>query len=256
LNAAVLGPDCEPGSETWNLFLKDVVREMTQKTGQKCTAVRRILVPHGRIDDLQGELVARLGETVTGHPAGPSVTMGPLATTQQLEDAIVGVARLRGAADLVLGTGERIDGAGAEPGKGFFFGPTLLRARDAHAAEVVHTHEVFGPVATLLLYDGTPEDASRLVALGGGSLVASLYADDTAWVSEMVLRSGAWNGRLYLGSEKMAEQAPGSGIVLPQSVHGGPGHAGGGEELGALRGLGLYMQRVALQGSRAVIDRL
>jgi oxepin-CoA hydrolase/3-oxo-5,6-dehydrosuberyl-CoA semialdehyde dehydrogenase len=120
----------------------------------------------------------------------------------------------------------------------------------------VHTREVFGPVATLIPYDGTPESVSPLLGLGGGTLVTSAYSDDVNWASGIVEGSGAWTGRLYLGSEKMAPMATGSGLTLPQSVHGGPGRAGGGQELGGLHGLDLYLQRVALQGSRSMVSRI
>jgi oxepin-CoA hydrolase/3-oxo-5,6-dehydrosuberyl-CoA semialdehyde dehydrogenase len=257
LNAAVLGPDVEPGSETWGLFLRDVIREMTQKTGQKCTAVRRVFVPQERADDVQAELIERLGDVVTGNPTDASVTMGPVTTPDQFKDDIDGVKKLAGAAQIVHGSGERVDGVGAEPGKGYFFGPTLLRADDARGAAVIHEDEVFGPVATLLPFDGSAGEAADLVGLSKGTLVTSLYSDDDAYVGTFLTQGGgAQTGRLYLGSEKMAEQAPGSGVALPQSLHGGPGRAGGGEELGALRALNLYTQRVALQGSRKMLQGL
>lgn len=256
LNTAVLGTDVEPGSATWDLFVRDVAREMTQKTGQKCTAVRRMFVPGGRIDRLQSELCERLSEVVTGNPADDAVTMGPLATAQQLQDAERGVAKLGEVAKVVFGTGRRVDGVGADPGKGYFFAPTLLRADDAAAADVVHRHEVFAPVATLLPYAGATADAAPLAALGGGTLVNSLYTDDEAAVRQFVEAGCGFTGRLYVGSKKMAEQAPGSGIAMPQSTHGGPGRAGGGEELGGLRALTLYSQRVAMQGHRALLQRV
>jgi oxepin-CoA hydrolase/3-oxo-5,6-dehydrosuberyl-CoA semialdehyde dehydrogenase len=238
------------------LFLADISREITQKTGQKCTAVRRIFVPRERADDVEEALRERLTDVVTGNPADGSVTMGPLATADQLADTIEGVATLERTARRVYGSGERIDGVGSPPGKGYFFGPTLLRADDANAAGMVHEREVFGPVATIVPYDGSTSTAAPLVGLGGGSLVTSLYADDESEVASFVAEGAAFCGRLYLGSEKMAAQAPGSGVALPQSLHGGPGRAGGGEELGALRALGLYSQRVALQGSRPMLQRV
>lgn len=256
LNAAVLAADVTPGSETWELFLRDVAREMTQKTGQKCTAVRRVFVPAAVADDAQTALVERLADAVVGDPADSSVTMGPLATADQLRDAVEGVEKLGAAAEIVHGSGRRIDGVGAEPGKGFFFGATLLRAEEARRARVVHEHEVFGPVATIMPYSGAPDEGAELVGLGQGSLVTSVYGDDDAWVESFVREGGAYSGRLYLGSQKMAEQAPGSGTALPQSLHGGPGRAGGGSELGGLRALELYTQRVALQGSRQMLQSL
>jgi len=256
LNAAVLAPGTERSSETWAAFIRDVSREMTQKTGQKCTAVRRIFVPRAALEAACEDLVAALGETVTGNPREERVTMGPLATRPQLDDALLGLERLREECEIVSGTGARIDGVGNPAGKGFFVGPTLLVSRDAHAARAVHEHEVFGPVATVLTHDGTAGDAAALVARGGGSLVTSLYGDDLGFIEEFVRIGGANCGRLYIGSEKVASQLPGSGLVLPQLRHGGPGRAGGGDELGGLRGLELYLARVALAGDRSLVDRI
>jgi len=254
LNAAVLASDVAGGSETFQRFVRDVAREIRQKSGQKCTAVRRVFVPSGQMDAVETALCAALQRTVTGNPQDDTVRMGPLTTAAQLQDAEAGVAKLAEVARIVHGTGVRIDGVGAAPGVGYFFGPTLLRADDAEAAQVVHEHEVFGPVATLLGYDGTADSAARLVALADGTLVTSVYTDDAAWAGSFLQAGGAYTGRVYLGSADA--QGMGSGLALPQSQHGGPGRAGGGSELGGLRGLELYTQRVALQGSRAMIDRL
>ena len=256
LNAAVLAPGVAGDGATWELFLTDVVREMTQKSGQKCTAVRRVLVPGDDLGRVREALAARLAEVVTGNPAHDGVTMGPLATAQQLDDAVSGVAELATAAGIVTGDGRRADGVGAEPGRGFYFPPTLLAAADARAAAVVHRREVFAPVATLLPYDGTAGDAAAVVALSEGTLVTSVYGDDEAWLTRLLADVGGFTGRLYIGSAGSAAAAPGSGIALPQSLHGGPGRAGGGEELGGIHGLSLYLQRVALQGEHGLVDRL
>jgi 3,4-dehydroadipyl-CoA semialdehyde dehydrogenase len=256
LNAAVLGPDVAAGSPTLDLFVKDVAREMTQKTGQKCTAVRRILVPRDRADDVQAALIARLEKVVVGDPADPSVRMGPLATANQLEDALRGLAELQKGARIVHGKAERIAGVGVPEGKGFFLSPTLLRSDDPATAGPVHNREVFGPVATILTYDSTPAAAAEIMAMGGGTLVTSVYSNDAGWIGEFLARGAESTGRIYIGSESSAAEAPGSGAALPQTLHGGPGRAGGGEELGGLVGLKLYMQRVALQGSRALVDSL
>jgi len=200
--------------------------------------------------------VSALAETVVGNPRDERVTMGPLATRQQLADALEGLARLGTECDRVLGSGERIDGVGNPAGKGFFLGPTLFRARDPEAAQFVHGDEVFGPVATLLAYADTPQAAAALVARGEGSLVTSAYGDDPDFIVGFVTSAAAGCGRLYLGSEKVASQLPGSGMVLPQMRHGGPGRAGGGYELGGIRGLELYLQAVALTGERALIERI
>jgi oxepin-CoA hydrolase/3-oxo-5,6-dehydrosuberyl-CoA semialdehyde dehydrogenase len=249
LNAAVLGPDA--GEAVFALFLKDVVREMTQKAGQKCTAVRRILVPEARLREVSDALVARLGAIVTGDPVQPETTMGPLATAAQLEDAERGVEELRRAgAELRLGSGRR------EGERGYFLAPTLLAVADARAASAVHEREVFAPVATLLPYDDSAADAAAIVALGGGTLVTSAYSDDQAWLDELVAGCAATTGRFYVGTSADAAEAPGSGAALPQTQHGGPGRAGGGEELGGLGGVRLYLQRVAIQGDKPLLARL
>ncbi|MEE8524066.1 MAG: 3,4-dehydroadipyl-CoA semialdehyde dehydrogenase [Thermoanaerobaculia bacterium] len=253
LNAAILGPDLAAGA-AFDLFLQDVAREMTQKSGQKCTAVRRVLVPAGHADAVAEALVERLSGVITGNPTAESVTMGPLSTARQLADAESGVAELLDNARLVHGSGRRADGVGAAQGKGFFFAPALLRADDPRAAGAVHRREVFGPVATLLPYDGTAAEAAEIAALGGGTLVTSVYSDDSGWIGDFLSRGASSTGRVYIGSESSSSAAPGSGVAMPQTLHGGPGRAGGGEELGGLAGLRLYMQRVALQGSREMVE--
>lgn len=256
LNAAVLAPEVGTSGTTFELFLRDVAREITQKSGQKCTAVRRILVPAEHADAVQEALIAQLSQTVVGNPADDSVTMGPLATARQVADAENGVGELLQAARIVHGTGKRTDGVGSAPGKGFYFAPTLLRADDPLNARPVHQREVFGPVATLLPYDGSAKTAAAIVALGGGTLVTSVYGDDRAWLSDFMNGAASSTGRLYIGSEAAAADALGSGIVMPQTLHGGPGRAGGGEELGGLAGLHFYMQRLAVQGHRTLVDEL
>jgi 3,4-dehydroadipyl-CoA semialdehyde dehydrogenase len=149
-----------------------------------------------------------------------------------------------------------VEARGVPAGKGFFVAPTLIRLEDGDAAEAVHRREVFGPVATLVPYDGTAAAAARLVARGEGCLVSSAYGDDRAWLESLVLGTAAWNGRLYLGTAKVADQAPGSGVALPFLNHGGPGRAGGGSELGGLHGLRLYQHRTAVQGGRGLLERL
>ena len=254
LNAAVLGPDAAPGSPLFDLFVADVAREMTQKAGQKCTAVRRILVPRERAGAAAEALAARLGAVVVGDPADAAVTMGPLATAAQLADALDGVAELLATAQLVAGSGARVDGRGAPAGRGYFVAPTLLRSEYPLEKTPVHWREVFGPVATLLPYSGGADEAARIVALAEGTLVTSAYSDDREWLAGLLAGAGSSTGRLYVGST--GSQGFGSGAALPASTHGGPGRAGGGEELGGLRGLAPYLQRVALQGDRAVVDPL
>jgi len=255
LNAAVLGPDVAPGGETWNLFIADVVRDMTQKTGQKCTAIRRVLVPEARLAEATEALAGRLGGLVVGNPADESVQMGPLATRAQLEDVRAGIARLASETGSVVGQ-ESVSPRGVAAGAGCFVGPVLRLARDPRRAATVHEHEVFGPVATVCVYSGRPEEAAELVALGEGGLVASIYSDERDWLRVVVPALAPFHGRLYIGSEKMASLSPGPGTVLPQLVHGGPGRAGGGEELGGVRGMALYQQRTALEGDKSLLSAL
>jgi oxepin-CoA hydrolase/3-oxo-5,6-dehydrosuberyl-CoA semialdehyde dehydrogenase len=248
LNAAVLAPDVEPGSETWTLAIANIALDMTQKAGQKCTAVRRILVPSSRVERARDDLVEALRRVRVGNPADPEVRMGPLTSAGQLEEVCAGIARLAAAADVACGGPER----SAQPG--YFVAPTLLVARDA-SADVFHSFEVFGPCASILPYSGDAQDAVELVARGDGGLVCSAYSDDRAWTEALVLGAAPWHGRIWIGSAKSAEQSLPPGMVLPALVHGGPGRAGGGEELGGLRGVLHYMQRTALQGYRGLLER-
>jgi 3,4-dehydroadipyl-CoA semialdehyde dehydrogenase len=255
LNAAVLGPDVEPGSETYDFYLKDVLRDMTQKAGQKCTAIRRVLVPQDRADRVRDDLIDRLQSVTVGNPASEGVRMGPVATASQRDDVRKGIDLLARDGRLVFGSFE-VKAVGAPEGKGFFVAPTLIEVEPGADAPSVHSHEVFGPAATVVPYSGRAADAAELVARGGGGLVSSVYSEDVGFTGDLVMGLAPYHGRLFLGSAKIAESSPGPGTVLPQLVHGGPGRAGGGEELGGLRGLGFYMQRVALEGSRPVIERI
>lgn len=247
LNAAVLGPDVDLGSEVATLFLNDVVKEMTQKTGQKCTAIRRVYVSKDKVSEVLDELKERLVKIKVGNPADESITMGPVSTAQQHKDLQAGVAKLESCAKVVFGKTSGVHD------KGFFTTPVLLHGENPQPGDAVHEHEVFGPVLTVMPYEG---DANALVAAGGGGLVTSVYSDDKAFLKKTILGIAPFHGRIVLGSEKVAGQAFPPGMVLPQLVHGGPGRAGGGEELGGRRGMQLYMQRTALQGDRAIVEAL
>jgi 3,4-dehydroadipyl-CoA semialdehyde dehydrogenase len=254
LNAAVIGPDVEPGSPTWDLVLADIARDMTQKAGQKCTAIRRVLAPASLLGRLGADLGERLAGVRVGDPALDAVGMGPLATGGQRDDVRAGIAALAAAGRAVFGGDGSVSPVGPPPGKGFFVGPVLLEARDPGAG-VIHEREVFGPVATLLAAED-PAAAAALVARGGGGLVSSVYSDDRAFLGAMVAALAPHHGRLYLGSAKVAGQTAGPGTALPQVLHGGPGRAGDGAELGGLAGLRLYQQRTALQGDKGILDAL
>ena len=255
LNAAVLAPGVTQDDELFATFVKDVAREMTQKTGQKCTAVRRIFVPAAVLDAVQHDLIVRLRKIKPGDPRHEDTRMGPVANADQLADALRGIEELEAdGAVIVHGSGERSDGLGAPEGKGYFLKPTLLRHDDPKNADIIHRREVFAPVATLMPYTGKAEQASELVARGGGTLVTSLYGNDAQWLSEVLAGVAPHTGRVYVASNDSA--GFGSGAVLPQGNHGGPGRAGGGAELGGLAGLDPYLQRIAVQGDRALIEPL
>jgi oxepin-CoA hydrolase/3-oxo-5,6-dehydrosuberyl-CoA semialdehyde dehydrogenase len=257
LNAAVLGADAGPSSGTFKMMVADVVRDMTQKTGQKCTAIRRVMVPVDRLEDVRAALCDRLEQVATGNPAADGVTMGPLATRDQLDDVKAGIATLRSESRSVFGGDGAVVPLGVPPGTGFFLGPVLLEdERSNDGVGVVHQLEVFGPVATLVPYDGSAAAAAAAVRRGQGGLVASVYSDDREVIAETIAGLAPYHGRIFVGSEKVADKSAGPGTVPPQLVHGGPGRAGAGEELGGLRGLALYQQRVALQGDRAILDAI
>ena len=260
LNAAVLAPDVDLGSETGQLFLADVARDLTQKTGQKCTAIRRVFVPAALADEVCCALVERVSAVVIGDPADEKVRMGPVATAAQLADVRRGIARLAAETTAVYGGVGDFAGLaapqGVAAGKGFFVSPVLRRTDTPATAAALHDHEVFGPVQTVGAYSGSAAEAAALVRRGAGGLVASVYSDDRAWLGGVVGEIAAYHGRVYIGSAKMAAQSPGPGTVLPQLGHGGPGRAGGGEELGGEHGLRLYQQRVALEGDPGLIKAI
>jgi oxepin-CoA hydrolase/3-oxo-5,6-dehydrosuberyl-CoA semialdehyde dehydrogenase len=255
LNCSILGPDAAPGTEEFDLFIKEVVREMTTKAGQKCTAIRRAFVPVGALEPVRDALVGRLAEVKIGDPSLEGVRMGPLATMEALETARAGLAALEAEAKVAhRGAGPFLARPGFE-GKGAFMAPVLLELEPGKAASAVHEIEVFGPVSTLLPYDATAAMIAG-VKRGGGGLVASIYSDDRKFVKECVAGIASAHGRIFLGSAKIAGQSPGPGTALPQLQHGGPGRAGGGCELGGERGLLHNMQRVALQGYGPTLDFL
>ncbi len=252
LNATILGPDAD--DDTYDAFIRVVHLEMTQKAGQKCTATRRIMVPADRTDEVAEDLGDRLGRTVVGDPAADGVRMGPLATAAQLAAARDGIDRLREQTRVVHGepAGAAVVGATG----GYFMTPLLLQADAPHEAKVVHELEVFGPVSTLLPYDGTAADAAALVRRGEGSLVTSVYGDDRRFLAETITALAGWNGRVVVTDAKIADAAFPPGMVMPQMLHGGPGRAGGGCELGGRRGMGLYQQRCAVQGNGPLLAKL
>ncbi len=256
LNAAVIGPKAEPGSDLWYLAVRNIVKDMTQKTGQKCTAVRRIIVPQEWADDLCEAISDDLSRVVVGNTADGSVTMGPVATANQLRDVRAGIDRLASGGTVVCGGSGPIEGVGAPAGKGYYVAPTLIRVENADSSPDVHQHEVFGPCATVIPYSGDATEAANIVAKGGGSLVSATYTDDRKWLGTFLMNAAPWNGRVLACTAKVADETLPPGMVLPNCLHGGPGRAGGGQELGGLRGLELYMQRVAIQGDSGILGKL
>jgi oxepin-CoA hydrolase/3-oxo-5,6-dehydrosuberyl-CoA semialdehyde dehydrogenase len=250
LNAAVLGPDATPDTPEFDLFIKEVAREMTAKAGQKCTAIRRVLVPRALENDIIAALGKRLSGLEIGDPRQESVRMGPLVSTAQREDVRAAIAELATEAEIVVGDPAN-DGA---PG-GAFLAPVLLRCTDPARARKVHIVEAFGPVATVIAYDGI-DQAVELVGRGEGSLVASIYTHDDAVADALVFGLAPFHGRLLVLDRDCAKESTGHGSPLPGLVHGGPGRAGGGEELGGIRGVHHYLQRTALQGSPARLAAL
>ena len=255
LNAAVLGRDVDSDSETFDLFVKDVVRDMTQKAGQKCTAIRRLIVPEGMLTAAREALVEGLRAIRVGDPALKEVRMGPVATASQLRDVKAGLEQLEQSAKVVTG-GERGELHGVDGDKGYFLAPTLLEVSDPADVGAVHDLEVFGPVATLIPYSGDPLQAAAHVARGKGCLVSSVYTDKVDVAQQAVLGMAPYCGRVNIGGAKVAEHSLGPGAVLPSMLHGGPGRAGGGEELGGIRGLLFYCQHTALQGYKPLLEKI
>ncbi|MBT4007203.1 MAG: 3,4-dehydroadipyl-CoA semialdehyde dehydrogenase [Rhodospirillales bacterium] len=253
LNTAILGPDATAGSAEFALFIKEVSREMTTKAGQKCTAIRRAFVPKALMDDVAGALEARLAGTVVGDPRNETVRMGPVINKSQQKDVQDAINQLKTEATMILGGDPKL--VDADTDKGCFIAPTLLRCDTPSEAKIVHEVEAFGPVSTLMPYD-SPEQAFELSGRGGGSLVASVFSGDAAFNKDAVIGLGAWHGRVLAVDESIGASQTGHGIVMPMCVHGGPGRAGGGEELGGLRGLRFYSQRLAVQGNKDLLESL
>jgi oxepin-CoA hydrolase/3-oxo-5,6-dehydrosuberyl-CoA semialdehyde dehydrogenase len=248
LNASIIGPDATPGTPEFDLFITEVTREMTSKAGQKCTAIRRVIAPSAIAGDLVDALSRSLAKIRIGHPGGKDVDMGALASQGQREEVRARIADLACDANIVYGNRDDFAVAGADARKGAFFMPTLLHCEKPLSARAVHSVEAFGPVSTVLPYENLDE-AIELARLGEGSLAGSIITNDHDVARQLVLGTAAWHGRMVLLNRHCAAESTGHGSPLPHLVHGGPGRAGGGEELGGIRGALHYMQRTALQGS-------
>ena len=254
LNAAILGLDAAPGTEEFDLFVKEVRKEITVKCGQKCTAVRRILVPEKYLSDVQEALVKALGQTAIGDPRNEKVRMGSLAGMAQREDVVAALNELKKESDVVFGN-DTINLIEADGTKGAFISPTLLLNDKPFERLSSHSVEAFGPIATLMPYS-TTEEAVAISKLGKGSLVCSITTNDTAIARDFVLNAATHHGRILVLNRASAKESTGHGSPMPMLVHGGPGRAGGGEEMGGKRGVMHYLQRTAIQGSPTMLTAI
>ena len=252
LNSSILGPDAVPGSPELDLFVREVVREMTVKAGQKCTAIRKAIVPEAGAAGVIDALRAALARVVLGDPRLEQVRMGPVASLSQRREVTEQLAKLRQEAEVVAGGDGKPAPLGADPERGAFIAPTLLYCRDAGRARAVHSVEAFGPVCTVLPYRDTAE-AIALARRGGGSLAGSVFTADDAVAAQLVLGLAPFHGRIVVVNRHCAKESTGHGSPLPHLVHGGPGRAGGGEEMGGIRGVMHYLQRTAVQGTPDLI---
>lgn len=252
LNCAILGPDVTPDDPEFELFVKEVVREMTAKAGQKCTAIRRALVPRERLDAVAQALKARLAKVTVGDPSVEGVRMGALASHSQQADVRERVQQLLQGNRLVFGERDGFAPQGEGVSEGAFFAPTLVLCEQPAKNDAVHDLEAFGPVSTLMPYDGFDE-ALQLAKRGRGSLVATLVTHEPSVAALAIPRMAAWHGRLLVLDREAAAESTGHGSPLPTLKHGGPGRAGGGEELGGLRAVSHYLQRAAVQGSPTML---
>jgi oxepin-CoA hydrolase/3-oxo-5,6-dehydrosuberyl-CoA semialdehyde dehydrogenase len=255
LNASVLGEDAVPGTPEFDLFIKEITREITIKAGQKCTAVRRIIVPEKLVEDVQIALGQRLAKTTVGDPNVEGVRMGSLAGKDQLQDVKDRVNELAKTQEIVFGNIDEVAVTGADAKAGAFMSPILFLNKDPFRFQDCHNIEAFGPVSTILPYK-TMEEAVELVKMGKGSLVCSIVTADDRIARDFVLGAAAYHGRILVLNADCAKESTGHGSPMPMLTHGGPGRAGGGEEMGGKRGVFHYMQRTAIQGSPTTLTAI
>ncbi len=255
LNFSMLGPESAPGTPEFDLFIKEVAREMTVKAGQKCTAIRRTIVPQNLVAEVMEALKKRLEKIKIGDPSLEEVRMGPLVSRDQVNEVDSVVQQLMQEAEMVYGGRQNFQVVGADPQKGAFFPTTLLYCDQPLRSDAPHSLEAFGPVNTVMPYQNLDE-AIELAKLGRGSLVGSLFTNDDRVARQVVLGTAAYHGRVMIVNQYCAKESTGHGSPLPHMVHGGPGRAGGGEELGGIRSVLHYMQRTALQGSPTTLTHI
>lgn len=255
LNCSILGADAKPGTEEFKIFVKEVAKEMTVKAGQKCTAIRRIIVPEELIEDVHAGLKERLAKTTIGNPATDDVRMGPLAGKSQQEEVMQKIEDLSKCCNLLIDGRENINLVSGDKDKGSFLSPTLLHCPDPMNSTAPHDIEAFGPVSTIMGYKSSDE-AISLARKGQGSLVGSIVTADDNFATEVVLGAASHHGRMLILNKDSAKESTGHGSPMPQLCHGGPGRAGGGEEMGGMRGVFHYMQRTAIQGHPTTLSKI
>ena len=255
LNCIVLGEDVMPDMPEWDIFIKEVRKEMTVKAGQKCTAIRRIFVPENKMEDVWKAISASLKQTTIGNPLNDKVRMGSLAGKSQREEVKAQVQKLLASSQILYGSMDSVEVIDADASKGAFMSPLLLKNEKPFASEEVHTVEAFGPVSTIMPYKNMDE-AIELSKKGKGSLCSSIVTSNDQYARQYVLNAATFHGRILVLNRDCAKESTGHGSPLPLLVHGGPGRAGGGEEMGGMRGVKHYMQRVAVQGSPTTITAI
>lgn len=252
LNCIVLGNDVQPGMPEWEVFVKEVRREMTLKAGQRCTGIRRIFVPENKMEDMWKAIASALSQTTIGNPLNEKVRMGSLAGETQRQEVKAQVQKLLASSQIMYGSLDSVEVIDADAGKGAFISPVLLMNDKPFASKEVHEVEAFGPVSTIMPYKN-PDDAIALSKLGKGSLVTTIVTADEKIARHYVIGAATHHGRILVLNNECAKESTGHGSPLPLLVHGGPGRAGGGEEMGGIRGVKHYLQRTALQGSPTMI---
>ena len=255
LNCCVLGSDVTPGNPEFEIFIKEVQREMTTKAGQKCTAVRRIIVPEKLVEDVQVALGKRLSQVIIGDPQKEGIKMGALAGKSQLKEVAEKVVQLSKTQEIVYGDLNTFEVSGADKNKGAFMPPILFLNKNPFKFTDVHNIEAFGPVSTIMPYK-TTEEAVELAKMGKGSLVCSIITNDDKIAKEFVIGAACMHGRILVLNAACAKESTGHGSPMPMLTHGGPGRAGGGEEMGGKRGVFHYLQRTAIQGSPTMISKI
>jgi oxepin-CoA hydrolase/3-oxo-5,6-dehydrosuberyl-CoA semialdehyde dehydrogenase len=255
LNCIVLGNDVTPDQPEWEIFVKEVRKEMTLKAGQRCTGIRRIFVPENKMEDMWKALAAALSQTVIGNPLNEKVRMGSLAGETQRKEVKEQVQKLLATSQIVYGSLDSVEVVDADAGKGAFMSPVLLMNEQPFASKEVHEVEAFGPVSTIMPYK-TMDEAIALSKLGKGSLVTTIVTADYKTARQYVIGAATHHGRILVLNQECAKENTGHGSPLPLLVHGGPGRAGGGEEMGGIRGVKHYLQRTALQGSPTTITEI